>query len=245
MKKHFLITALLIAAFIPTEAQKKNYFSLESGVYFGKANKNIASSMTQSGFGDTHIGSFSWTTLIAFGSSNTKYPSDNIGKLKYRIRAGHSLNTQTAIEIGFGLSYYGSVSGYDKMSSGNYANRLWIRSRINMLYAVFIKNNSARTVGFGAGPAFSLYKLTSVANNDPEQKKNYLLPGGMVTGFWNFLSKKSWFVGIRTEMSLTVPVKIDEMKVTNSSDPSFVSTFKSTKTGSLNGSVTLNAGIRF
>ena len=150
-----------------------------------------------------------------------------------------------AIEAGFGLSYYGRVSGYDEMPSGTYANYLSITSRINTLYVAFIKNNSARTVGFGAGPAFSLYKLTSVANYDPEQTKNYLFPGGMVTGFWNFLSKKSWFVGLRTEMSLTVPVKIDEMKVTNSSNPSFVSTFKSTKTGSLNASVTLNAGIRF
>ena len=52
MKKHFLITALLIAAFLRAGAQKENYFSLESGVYFGKANANIASGMTQSGLAD-------------------------------------------------------------------------------------------------------------------------------------------------------------------------------------------------
>lgn len=244
MKKHFLITSLLIVAFLQAEAQKKNYFSLESGVYFGKANANIASSMTQSGLGDTHFGVFSWGALLTYGSADTHYPSDNVGKLKYRIRVGHNINSQTAIEAGFGLTYYGSVSGYDKAPSGIYANRLWIKSNINTLYVAFIKNSSAHTVGFGAGPAFSLYKLTTISN-DSDQSKNHLLPGGMITGFWNFLSKKYWFLGLRTEMSLTMPAKIDEMKVTNPSDPSFVSTFKSTKTGSFNASITLNAGIHF
>ena len=275
MKKQFFTTSLLIVLFLQAGAQKKNYFSLESGSYYGNANKNIASGMTQSGFTESRgggglLGGF-FNFLSSFGSifgdDNFTYsgsnhirqasPREDLYKIKYRIRAGHYLNTQTAIEAGFGLTFYGSVSGQDIISSGSQYNNgggyynlfltndFFLTSRINTLYVSLIKNNVAHTVGFGAGPAFSLYKLSGKSNNDPIQTKNYLLPGGMVTGFWNFLSKKSWFVGLRAEMSLTLPLKIDEMKVTNPSDPSFISTFKSMKAGNLNRSITLNAGIKF
>lgn len=272
MKKYFFTASLLIVLFLRVDAQKKNYFSLESGSYYGNANKNIASGMTQSGFteslggGGRLSGFLSWILSLFGSDDNTSFssvyikqrpPREYLDKIKYRIRAGHYLNTQTAIEAGFGLTYYGSVSGKDIIfsgrqynNSGGYynlflTNSFFITNRVNTLYVSLIKNNVSHTVGFGAGPALSLYKLSSQSNNNPTQTKNYLLPGGMVTGFWNFLSKKSWFVGIRTEMTLTLPVKINEMKITNPTDPSFVSTFKSMKTGALNRSVTLNAGIRF
>ena len=245
MKKHSLLTVLSIAAFLQLEAQKENYFSLESGVYVGKANANIASSMAQSGLGDYSKGNSNWIALLTgFGISGGQYPFDWVDKIKYRIRAGHYINSQTALEAGFGLTYYGIVKGYDKTLGDLYSNYLGIKSRINTFYVAFIRNNSAHSAGFGAGPAFSLYKLSTISAVS-ERSKNHLLPGGMITSFWNFLSKRSWFVGLRTELSLTIPIKIDEIKITNTSNPLFVSTFKSTKTGSLNGSITLNAGIRF
>jgi hypothetical protein len=260
MKKYFFITSLLIVTFLEVEAQKKNYFSFESGSYFGNTNKNIVSGMAQSGFDDSYTTTKEPLDLIFFTIDYPtilhQYPVDweDNDKFKFRIRAGHFLNPNTAIEAGFSRNYWGSVIGFDRKSSGTndnsllrstIANYLQIDSRINTLYFAFIKNNNACTLGIGAGPSFSLYKLTSTLNLYNSQTKNYILPGGMVTGFWNFLSKKSWFVGFRTEMSFTIPLKIQEMKITNSSDPSFVSTFKSVKAGTVYKSVTLNAGIRF
>jgi hypothetical protein len=274
MKKYFFITSLLIVTFLEVEAQKKNYFSFESGSYFGNTNKNIVSGMAQSGFDDSYITKreSTWSSILNFFNSdipidyitnNHQYPVDweDNDKFKFRIRAGHFFNPNTAIEAGFSRNYYGSVTGFDRKPSGannNYldrnsiANFLEIDSRVNTLYFACIKNNNASTLGVGAGPAFSLYKLTSqytfidgLSTTYNIKTKNYILPGGMVTGFWNFLSKKSWFVGIRTEMSFTIPLKIQEMKITNSSDPSFVSTFKSVKAETVYKSVTLSAGIRF
>ena len=119
MKKHILIFVLLIVEFLQVEAQNKMYFGLESGVYFGKANANISSSMTQSGLGDYYISNSSFIDiLLGRGGIDHQNPRERVGKVKYRIRLGHYLTSKIAIEAGFGLTYYGSVSGYDKTSSG-------------------------------------------------------------------------------------------------------------------------------
>lgn len=245
MKKHFIITLSVVFLFLRAGAQNENYISLESGHYYGNANKHISAAMTQSGFGDYRENNSSWIDFITGNLSRGQFPYAQVGKLKYRVRAGHWLNKQNLLEAGFGLAYYGTVGGYDKMTSGTQSNRLTITSRINMAYVTFTRSNPTHRIGLGAGPAFSLYKLRSVANNNPDQTKSYLLPGGMATGFWNFISKKSWFVGVRGEMTLTTPVKINEIRVTNTDDPSFVSTFNTTKAGSFNSSIALNAGVKF
>lgn len=227
-------------------AQKKNYFSIETGAYFGSANDKIMSSMKLSGLGDLYQSGSGWLDiLLGLGSVDTQYPHSRTGKLKYRIRAGRYLSTKNALEAGYGLSYYGSVSGYDKLPSSNYANRLWIQTWIHNLYAAFLVKNEGGTAGIGGGPALSFYKQVSVGNGNPEQTSHQLLPGGILCGFWNFYSEKTFYVGLRSECSLTRAGTTGEIKVTNSGNPSFVSVFKATKTGAVNGSVTLTAGLKF
>ena len=239
------IRLLPIYLFLTTSicsAQKKNYFSVEYGAYFGNANTTIESNMTSSGFGDKQVADFFGLFTI-----NTNYPRKEASKSSYRIRAGHQLNNKIAIEAGFGLSYNGAVSGFDdRTSGGGGGNYLTLASNINTLYIAFVKTDEQKVAGVGIGPAFSFYKLkTDMNNGNITQNKNYFLPGAMVTGFWNFIHRPSWYMGMRTDFSFTAPAKISEIKVTNPGNTSIVSTFKATKAGSFNGCVTLTAGLRF
>lgn len=74
------------------------------------------------------------------------------------------------------------------------------------------------------------------------QTKNYLLPGVMLKGFWHFIARPSWFVGMGTELTGTVPAKIDAITITT---PSSVSKYKSAKAGSFNGNTFITAGFKF
>ncbi|MBK9660639.1 MAG: hypothetical protein IPO68_12225 [Chitinophagaceae bacterium] len=134
MKSTFLFTwLLLISCFICT-AQKKNYIGVESGAYFGNANSNIESGMVGSGFGDKQIASFFGLFTI-----DTEYPRKRAGKTSYRVKYGHYLNNKTAIEAGFGLSYYGIVDGYDEKNFAQ-SNYLTLTSNINTLVHCLGKN---------------------------------------------------------------------------------------------------------
>ncbi len=237
MKRTFLITGfLLIACFICT-AQKKNYIGVESGAYFGNANSNIESGMVSSGFGDKETASFFGLFTI-----DTEYPRKRAGKTSYRVKYGHYINNKTVIEAGFGLSYYGTVDGYDDKDFAQ-SNYLTLTSNINTLYIAWVNTDSLGKAGFGIGPSLFFYKLSADINRGTtKQTENYLLPGVLITGFWHFIARPSWFVGMGAELSFTTPAKIDTIKITT---PTSESTFKSTKAGSFNGNISIKAGFRF
>ena len=237
MKRKLWFTPLFLFTFLLCNAQKKNYFSFENGVYFGNTNSNIAAGMVSSGLNDTEAADFFLFTIT------TDYPRKKTDNTSYRVKFGHYLNDKTAIEAGFGLSYSGEVKGYDEKGLGQSSNYLTLTSNINTLYIAFVKTDTRGATGFGIGPAFSFYKLTKDINRGSiKQSKNYFLPGAMMNGFWNFVSRPSCFVGIGTELLFTTQAKIDEIKITTQTS---TSTFKSTKAGSFNGNISLNAGFRF
>ncbi len=237
MKRKFLFTGLLLISCFICTAQKKNYIGVESGAYFGNANSNIESGMVSSGFGDKQIASFFGLFTI-----DTEYPRKKAGKTSYRVKYGHYVNKKTAIEAGFGLSYHGTVEGYDEKNFAQ-SNYLTLTSTINTLYIAWVKTDSLGKAGFGIGPALSFYKLAADINQGTtKQTTNYLLPGVMIKGFWHFLAYPSWFLGIGTELSVTSAAKIDAIKITT---PTSESTFKSTKAGSFNGNISITAGFRF
>lgn len=193
--------------------------------------------MVTSGFGDKETVSFFGLFTI-----DTDYPIKRTGKTSYRVKFGHYLNNKTAIEAGFGLSYQGYVRGFDNRDLGQ-SNYLTLTSYISSLYIAWVKTDSLGKTGFGIGPALSFYKLTTDINEGSSiQSKNYLLPGVMVSGFWHFVARPSWFIGMGTELSFAAPAKIDAIKITT---PTSESIFKSTKAGSFNGNISITAGFRF
>ncbi len=237
MKSTFLITGLLLISCFICTAQKKNYIGVESGAYFGNANSNIEDGMLSSGFGDKETASFFGLFTI-----DTEYPRKRAGKTSYRVKYGHYLNSKTAIEAGFGLSYNGTVRGYDKKDFAQ-SNYLTLTNNINTLYIAWVKTDSLGKAGFGIGPALSFYKLSADINQGASRETtNYLLPGVMIKGFWHFLAYPSWFLGMGTELSVTAAAKIKAIKIVT---PTSESTFKSTKAGSFNGNIFLTAGFRF
>jgi len=219
-------------------SQKKNYLSLETGYPFSNANQNIEQGMRTSGFDDSEVSSF----LGLFGWTVT-YPSNQNERAHFRMRAGHYIKNKTALEAGFGLVHAGTVKGYDEGSgSGNYLN---MTSRIHNFYAAIVVSDSTRRIGFGIGPSFSFYKLTTSINGQPAIPKNYFLPGVMITTSLNLVSRKLWYLGFRTDLSFTAAAKIDEITIQGTNGNPKSSTFKSTRTGSFTGAIGLQVGIRF
>lgn len=238
MKPKFICLLLSFGILLNISAQKKNYVSLETGVFFGNANQNIADGMRKSGFADKRTASFFGLFLW-----DTEYPIKRTDKSQYRIRAGHFIKNKMAIEAGFGLSYYGIVEGYDEGTGG--AHSLAMTSQIHSLYAAIVLSDSTRRVGIGIGPALSFYKLTTSISGQPNTSKTSVLPGVMATTYINVISRRFWFLGFRGDLSLTTAAKIDEININATAGNPKSSTFKSTKAGSFNGSVSLHAGIRF
>lgn len=236
MKSTFLFTwLLLISCFICT-AQKKTISAL----------KPVPISVMP-----ILISSPAWSALdlaidkqqvLGLFTIDTEYPRKRAGKTSYRVKYGHYLNKKTAIEAGFGLSYHGTVEGYDEKNFAQ-SNYLTLTSNIHTLYIAWVKTDSLGKAGFGIGPALSFYKLSADINQGTSRETtNYLLPGVMIKGFWNFLSYPSWFLGMGTELSVTAAAKIKAIKITT---PTSESTFKSTKAGSFNGNISITAGFRF
>lgn len=237
MKKKLFFIVFSSIAFLLCYAQKKNYISVEGGLYFGNANSNIESGMKSSGFGDNE--SYSFLGLFEIG---TQYPIKSANKTSYRVKYGHYLNKKTALEAGLGHSFYGTVDGYDNKNFAQ-SNYLSITSNINTLYIAWVKTDSLGKTGYGIGPAISFYKLTADLNRGAsKQSNNYLLPGLMLKGFWHFIARSSWFLGMGTELTFSIPAEIDAIKIVT---PTSESTFKSTRAGSLNGNIFFYSGLRF
>jgi hypothetical protein len=216
---------------------QKNYVSLEAGAFFGNANSNIGDGMNASGFGDNPT--FDFFGLIF----TTDYPVKSIDGSAYRLRAGRHIKKNIAVEGGFGRSYNGLVKGYDEGS--NYqANSLSLMSSINSIYFAFVFSDSSHRVGIGIGPAVSLYTLQTLKNNEAASKSSRVLPGVYITSYINIVNKKKWFVGFRSDLSITAPYKIEPIVLKNSTS-TFESRFKGTNAGSFTGVITMTAGLRF
>ncbi len=233
MKKSHLLVLLITAIVFTASAQNKNYLSIEAGGGFGNANANIFSAMQSSGFADKD-----YIDFFIFGWE-TQFPKKVNDGASFRLRGGHFFKKNSGAEIAYGKTFSGTVKGYDAGTN----TYLFYTSDINILYAGMIFSDSVHRAGISFGPALSFYRLTRFVNRTEDQKNTSALPGGLVSAWFNFLNKKIWYWGVRTDLMLSSPVKIQSVSF---SDPSgSTAKFKETKAGSVAGSIDFVLGFRF
>src|SRR5688572_25840766 len=181
MKKTLsLICVSCFLAFGANAQVKKNYVSLETGGSFGNNAANLFEAMKNSGFGKRAEGSF-----LGLFEWSTQYPIKYAEGVQYRIRAGRRLSHTKTVEAGYGYTYGSSVEGYDTQ------NYLTLTSKVKSIYIAYVLQDSAGRIGFGVGPILAFYNLQIRHNFDAVSSKNSVLPGAMITGFWNTFSKRS------------------------------------------------------
>ena len=244
MKK--IICLLLIATMaLPfIQAQKKIYLSVDAGLTVSGMGDRLANNMKANGFGDEINSSFFFFIFFLNGSS--KYPkiSNKTGSVK--VRYGYNIANRKAIEAGYGISYRTSVKGAD--AAGNNANYINISCKLSTAYAAYMWKNKKKNTAGGFGPAVS---VCNVKQENPGavstvlSNKTHVLPGVIFTGYWNFINKKSWFIGLRSDIIFTVPAKVEEVKIVNAQTNSFVSVSKSIAIGSMLNTISISGGIKF
>ena len=67
----------------------------------------------------------------------------------------------------------------------------------------------------------------------------------MLTAYWNFINRKSWTLGVRNDMNISMPAKTQDVKITNPGDQGFVSVSKGTNIGSFINTISISGGIKF
>lgn len=237
MKKTIFICWLL-CTYLSGWSQKKFYLSGEFGMYTSNTFSKLKSGMEAGRLADEN--NYSFLGLFSVNETNPKIDQSNSG---YRIKAGKKLNAHHAIEAGFGQSVNGEIRGYNKGT----AYYLYIKGVVNTIFASWVFTDSSNRVGAGFGPCLNLVNYTYHTTNYAsvsETKKNQLCPGLLLNAYWNYLNKKSWFLGIRTEAIIASGAKTGDITLRNSSNTNTL-TFKSTTAGSFVWGFTFTAGIRF
>lgn len=235
------IISLLLAASLglsSLHAQNKNYLSIDGGLSFSGMSNKLSDNMKANGFGSDISGSF-----IFFFYFSTQYPIKSVQNLNYKIRYGYNINERTAIEAGYGLSYRTLVSGADGTDAE--ANYLDIKLRSTTAYAAFMLRNKKGNLAIGMGPAVAICNIQQSSSGGMLSDKNYVLPGGILTGYWHFINHKSWFMGMRSDMTITAPAKTETVTVTNPVDKNFVSVSKGSSVGAVMNSFSIAVGIKF
>ena len=247
MKKSIILLFVSFIYLQLTYAQKKSYVSIESGLTFSGVSNKIANNMKADGLDDDFVFDF----FSLFGINNTgltiksNYPEKSQQAGNYKIRYGYNIKNNASIEAGFGRTYRSTVTG--AAGSGDFVNYLAVTSKLSTVYVAYLWKNKKDNAAIGIGPAVSICTinqssefLTNLLSN-----KTYVLPGAIFTGYWNFVNKKSWFMGLRTDMTITTPAKTEGVKIINPDNKGFVSTSKSTSVGSVINTVSISAGIKF
>jgi hypothetical protein len=243
MKKFMLFIFFSIVSVQLNYAQTKNYLSIEYGPTFSGMSDKLSKNMK-----DNHFGAridYDVFFFFFFFSGSTQFPKHDTRNENYKIRYGHNLKERVSVEAGFGHTYNTIVRGASV--SGQDVNYLNISSDMSTAYAAYLWKNKKDNAAIGIGPAVSICKITQ---EDPTSgtvlsKKNYLLPGVIVTGYWNIINKKIWFMGLRSDMSITAPARTETVTITNPHDTHFVSVSKGTTIGAVTNTFSLSAGIKF
>ena len=225
-----------------TYAQKKSYLSIERGVTISNMSSKISRNMSENGLGDNI---YFTTAFLSFSSTISKrYPIKKTRVENYKIRYGYNIKQTASLEAGFGRIYRTNVQGADAL--GDYVNYLNIKVQLSTAYAVYIWKNKKGNAAVGIGPAVSFcnIKQENYAGNILSDK-SYAMPGAIFTSYWNFVNEKSWFIGLRTDMTITKPAKTNEVIITNADDNRFISVSKSSNAGAVMNTIALSAGIKF
>jgi hypothetical protein len=239
-----LLATITLTSFL--HAQKKNYLSVDGGLTISGMSKRLANSMHASGFGDKIDYNFFFFFFPISGT--TDYPTTHNSNGNFKVRYGYNISDKRAIEAGFGSTLENNVSGGDEL--GGSVNYFRIFSKISTAYAAYMWKNEKQNTAVGIGPAVSICKMRQESQSDYNatttlSDKTHVLPGAIITAYWNFINKKSWFMGLRTDMTITTPAKVAETKVTNGDNPNFVSTFKTTTAGGFINTISIVGGFRF
>ncbi len=243
MKKIIFLLLTVIATTSFVFAQKKSYLSIDAGSTMTGMSKKLSNNMKANGFGDKIDYSI---FFFFFLDGSTQYPTTDDNNSNFKVRYGYNISENRSVEAGFGGTAKTTVRGAD--ASGNNVNYISISSKLSTAYAAYMWKNKKQNAAIGIGPAVS---ICNIKQADPygtvpvSSDKNYVLPGVIFTGYWNFLNKKSWFMGLRSDITFTMPAKTEELRITNSQDNSFVSVSKSTNIGAVMNTISLSGGIKF
>ncbi|MEP6677212.1 MAG: hypothetical protein ABJA78_18775 [Ferruginibacter sp.] len=240
-----IVLLLFCATVVTVNAQTKNYISIEKGITICSQSRSISNAMDKNGFKDHYHNDLSLIIITLTGDD-----ADNSQTLEeqgnYRIRYGYHLRAKSAVEIGFGHSYNCTVWG--STVAGNDLNTITVEDKSDLAYAAYMCNTASGNKGIGIGPALSFCKMQQYSHSGQNTQlieKKYVLPGAILTSYWNFVNRKNWFLGLRTDVMLTAPLKIDEMKITNKNDPNFTSVFKQSTAGNSMFALTLTGAVKF
>ncbi len=243
MKKiiQFILAALI--SIQPGYSQTKNYLSIETGATFSGMSNRLSDNMKTNHFGARVENNFFFIFFFLPGS--TQYPLTENRNSNYKVRYGHDLSDKVSVEAGYGHTCGTTVKGAS--SNNTDVNLLYITSELSTAYAAYMWKNKKSNAAIGIGPAVSICKVTqeSPTTGTVLSQKNYLLPGVIFTGYWNFINKKVWFMGLRSDMTITAPAKTATVSITNPHDNSFVSVSKGTGIGAVTNTFSVSAGIKF
>ena len=244
MKNLLLSLILFILVSITSSAQKRNYVSFGSGITMSNIHNKLADKLIADGMGDRVVYAPFWLFFFSPGQ-NVDYPEKNVQNSNYKLRYGRQIKTRASIEGGFGNSYDSHVKGAD--NNGSNINFLNISTQVSTVYLAYMWNNKKQNAAVGLGPALSFAKIkhAEMAQDEILNSKSYVLPGMIFTSYWNFVNKKSWFIGLRNDITITTPAKTHGLTITNQIDKSFVSASGGIKVGAVINTVSINAGIKF
>ena len=245
MKKSICLQLTLIMFISLAYAQKKSYLSFEYGVTICGMSNSIANNMKTNGFGDKLTFDFVSTLFDALNGDCRQYPFKAPLKNNSKIRYGYNIKENASIEAGFGRIYRTIVNGAD--ANGKFVNYLSINSELYTLYAAWLLKNKKGSAAIGIGPAVS---ICSIKHKNTESKitlsdKSYVLPGVIFTGYWNFVNTKNWFMGLRSDITITKPATTEAVTINNATDKSFVSVLKSSTICTVSNTLSVSAGIKF
>ncbi len=243
MKKIICLLLIAIMASLFIQAQKKNYLSIDAGLTQSGINNRLAENMNTNRLGARIESSFFFFFILPISYTN-QYPMKGNTNSNYKVRYGYHKNEKTSIEGGFGNSAKSWVKG--AQVSRDYVNYLEINYNISTAYAAYMWKNNKQNAAIGFGPSVSFCKIRqSDLDGTLYTKKNYILPGMMLTAYWNFINRKSWTLGVRNDMNISMPAKTQDVKITNPGDQGFVSVSKGTNIGSFINTISISGGIKF
>jgi hypothetical protein len=112
------------------------------------------------------------------------------------------------------------------------------------IYAAYLVKNKKENLAIGIGPALSICRITqqSTYSEKALSEKTELLPGANITAYWHFVNQKNWFMGFRTDMSITARAKIEP--VTMSNYEGFVSGTSAGSVSSMMNTISFTTGIK-
>jgi len=245
MKKIIFLLFAVITSISFTYAQKKSYVSVEYGITISGMSNSISNNMKTDGFGDKLTFGFVASLFDALNGDCRQYPLKDPRKANYKLRYGYNIKKNAAIETGFGLVYRSTIKGADAIE--NSVNFLDIKSQISTIYAAYMWKTKKANAALGFGPAvsFCTIKQGSPDSESPLSDKSYVLPGVIFTGYWNFVNNKNWFMGLRSDMTITTSAKTEEVSIINRAQKSVASVSKSHTIGSVMNTISISAGIKF